>query len=649
MEPKHPAAPTRLSFKQAFRPFLITLAFSLVFLAWDYNRRHGPQTFFDARVRIEGGPVVPHSARLVERPLLEWLSVPVGWREVKVSAPDTDPLLTNVFVWYGKNELGVVDLDRSRGKVEFLVSPRPLQYFLKHASTRYRTPTGFFSNIPVGDYEAVFEYSAGITEVRPVQVVGNSRQTIAITNPVGSVEISAVGLGGEYVLEAMAGSLKWRGTLPLVVPHLPSGPYRLTAHRGEYRLEREIVVLPGETNRTEIEFAYGTLEVETTPRGAVVELAGKPAGSTPVAIPDLIPGRYALRIRKDGFDPVDVEVRVRGKVTERLKQTLVLTRYREAMDLAMRARERGRFGEAERALEEALSAVPGDDRATALLRPTQAAALRERAAEFVRRGNLQEAREALSQSEAIEPGAPELVRLRGEISKIEERRVREEQEARERRVAEAARQKAADLENAIAGGKSAVANGNIERARERLSAVRSLEASHPEIPEIEASIAALQAKLDAESARRQLEEQIASRRRELAQAMDQAVNREEYRPVRTLAWRTTKSARQVEFACEPKEGKGMDVYDLYSPRDYLITWRNGRTIPIIGTGTYLRFGAVTVAPGQTEVHAYLYSLVLGTDGRPGSDPNSERNAARAQSIHESLKKALGGDLEPLTP
>ena len=54
VEPSYPNAPARLTFVRAFRPFWITLVCSMVFLGWDYHRRHLRETTVTAEVFVEG-------------------------------------------------------------------------------------------------------------------------------------------------------------------------------------------------------------------------------------------------------------------------------------------------------------------------------------------------------------------------------------------------------------------------------------------------------------------------------------------------------------------------------------------------------------------------------------------------------------------
>ncbi|MFO1459486.1 MAG: PEGA domain-containing protein [Verrucomicrobiota bacterium] len=621
----------------------------MVFLGWDYHRRHLRETTVTAEVFVEGNAVGPrYDLREGGVLLTLWRPKGILWREIEVSAKDAEPLTTNLFVWYGENSLGRVDLERGRGKIELQVSPRPARYSLKSGVVEYSTPTGFFSNIPAGEYEAVFKYTDKIVARLPVRVVSNERRTVAVTNDVGCIELVVKGETGEFLLEGLGGEGRWTGTLPFSVPYVRPGEFRLLAHRREYGIDRRLKVEPGKTNRVEIEFAYGSLDISTKPEGASIFISGKSFGESPKVFDGLIPGSYTFELRKEGFDSVRVEAPVLGNETNRVVRELVNTRYREAMERFQGAKLAGRYVEAEDALKDALSAVPEDPVARKEEPQIRLDALRDRAKRSMRDGAFTEAEEYLKRLDQMEPGNGSNKSLWEELQQLREEGAKAKERAEIRRKQELEEDRLRKTERALDLARVATASGDLAQARARLAEAKGLSADHPQIKGVEDAIAEAQRKSEAENARLQLEDQVKNRRIEFRSAMETSVREEKHSPVATMRWRTGKSARQVEFACEPKEGKGMDVYEQSSPRDYLITWRNGRPLPILGTGVYLRFGAVTLSPGETEVVCMLYSLVLGNDGRVEADGDRERNAARVRTVNETLKKALGGDLEPLS-
>ena len=644
MEQIDPTAPTRQTFRWAFRPFWIMVALSAFLLAWEYDRRHAPETILSAKVYVEGERPVRGFAVKVDGVSHDVeLPVPIGWRTLEFSAQDANSFETNIFVWYGPRSLGNMDLARSRGKLRFDVSPRPNRYTLRRRNDRFACPTGFFSNIPAGEYVAGFEYSDGLSRNMEVRVTGNAETPISLTNSIGSVELSGAPDGGEFVLKDASGDKRWTGRFPFVVPHLRSGEYRLTATREDYRIDRRLLVEPGQTNHTLIEFVFGGLEVTSEPVGATVYIGRNEVGITPVSVEHRIPGVYSVEVRKDGFDPLTLAVTVEGTNVAKAYAVLVNTRYRIAMSEYAEARRAGRYQMAVRALAEALVAQPNDVQATALFPGMRAAAFREEAMEHIDRGDLDKAMAMLAESDKIEPESDDAKRLRAKIAGIRETKERERIEA-ERRKADQERERAeSNFRDALDSAQRALGSGNLQRAREYVAEARKWKSSDPAIVALEAEISSAQAKQDAAIAAQRLREQIERRRRELDSAMDGVARADENQPVASLVWRTTKSARQVQFACEPKDGKGMKMYDSTSHDDYLVTWRSGSTIPLLGVGTYVRFGVATLGPDLTEIRLRVYSLVFG-EGKPAPDRSEKRNQAIVDSLYKTLTAALGGDL-----
>ena len=56
----------------------------------------------------------------------------------------------------------------------------------------------------------------------------------------------------------------------------------------------------------EVTVKVGELEVKSKPSGAKVYMDGKEAGETPVVLSGVVPGRYQIRVIKEGYDPFEV-------------------------------------------------------------------------------------------------------------------------------------------------------------------------------------------------------------------------------------------------------------------------------------------------------------------------------------------------------
>lgn len=68
--------------------------------------------------------------------------------------------------------------------------------------------------------------------------------------------------------------------------------------------------------------APGTMVIATRPAGARVFLDGRPAGTTPVTIPNVSPGAHQLRLELPGHRPWTTAVDVTSNQTRRVSASL---------------------------------------------------------------------------------------------------------------------------------------------------------------------------------------------------------------------------------------------------------------------------------------------------------------------------------------
>lgn len=647
MEPKDPSAPTRPTFVRAFRPFWITVVLGAVALAVDYHVRHARSTHYFLSVTIESeAPDDPFAVKVNgESAFGGTASATVGWNSVVVSAPNADPWRTNLFVWYGRNPLGSIDLRRSRGAVEFDVSPPPVRISLRGKYGLFEQASRLFTNIPAGRYQAEFEYGPSLARTSKVDVIGNQVTTNRLLNSVGALEVTATTNDVEFHLVADSAQPRIRGRLPYVFPYLPSGEYRLEATRGDYILERQVTIDPAQTNRVILEFVYGQIEITSDPPGARVALRSEPKGTTPFKLERVIPGRYGVEISKEDFDLVRIDLTVEGTNSVKTNVVLVNTRYRMAINEANEARRTGNLRKSLRALETALAVQPNDPVALEALERTKAGALREEAEELIDQGDLEKAAKVIDQAEEIEPRNPLHKPLR---AKMEEVRIALEQRRKEaeRRKAEEERRKAEEnFRSAIEAVKADIRSENFGRARESISEAKKWGPNQSEIPVMEAELQAAQSKAEARVAEQRLQEQIRQRRRSLDESFAAILQADEFRPVATIVWLTSASALDVKRACEPVEGKGLNVFDVSMRNADLVTWRNGRLIPFLEIGSYYRFAACTLAPGVTEIRMACYNLGLGRSGKSEPVEDAAANRKKVEEVGRALSAALKGDLK----
>ena len=130
------------------------------------------------------------------------------------------------------------------------------------------------------------------------------------------------------------------GTTPVVVRGLEFGTRHVVISHGGYRaVERRVTLTPDRPSRAlEVELVRatrapaprtaavvttGSLVIDSRPSGAAVTVDGRPAGTTPVTMSAVAPGRHTVRIERPGYrtvtTTVDVKAGERARVAARLE------------------------------------------------------------------------------------------------------------------------------------------------------------------------------------------------------------------------------------------------------------------------------------------------------------------------------------------
>lgn len=227
------------SWAKPFRPVWWWLVFSVVLLSWDYHRRHAPLTHVDFRARVEGKEI-PLTTRLdgtIRR--LDFV-VPLGRHSVTLEAPDVEPWRTNLFVWYGRNDLGDIPLRWQRGTLALQVQPiaEPLELRGPHYQTVLKGSAGLTSSVPVGKYEITPQRGRYLLR-REVTVTAGTTSEASLRFEYGGVSFSTDPPGA--VIQNVAGERL--GETPLILAEVKPG-HRKGFHKSsrvpEGRLNRRV-------------------------------------------------------------------------------------------------------------------------------------------------------------------------------------------------------------------------------------------------------------------------------------------------------------------------------------------------------------------------------------------------------------------------
>lgn len=331
----------RVHSARAFRPLFYWLVIGAGLLAWDYDRKHAPRTTLKFGVRIEGKTVVNPSAysATVGKWRVEPGSVaPIGWRKLRVAMPDAEPFQEPLFVWYGENEVGDIDLKWNRGVLDLKIEPmaRLVQLIGPHHGFSLTNASGTTVSIPVGSYRVAVAFEH-LSEQYELRVEHNATNPFVIKPNLGTVSLSSEPGGARFRLSAPGrNAVSAEGDAPALLTGLPAGNYQLRAWRGDYVKEMPLDVKKWETNRVSIAFAYGEVKVISDPAGATIFRGDKELGQTPKTLSELKPGPHRFRLEKSGYTSAEVSVELLGTNTITVTTNLLSLRYAEAIANARR-------------------------------------------------------------------------------------------------------------------------------------------------------------------------------------------------------------------------------------------------------------------------------------------------------------------------
>ncbi len=327
----------RRSVVEAFYPLFVWALGSLLLLGWQWHERRLAGTILVFTTAVDEALSFPEqvAAELDGQPFFPGQRVGLGRSTLVLAGQDLEPFRTNFFAWYGTNDLGELHLVRSKGTLDVLCDPPPREIrvsgqFFQGKSSDARAA---FAHVPGGAYEvtATFAHS---WERDEVQVRRNATNRLDIAPAFGSLALASDPTGAQFTLTCLhMANLSLTGTAPAEISELPAGAYTLSLQWNDSVKDTRVPITKGETNRLNVVFPYGTVEVVTTPPGATVSSGFSALGKTPHTL--LIkPGEYQFHLALEGYRSADISALVADKQTVLVSNRLVNARYAEAMDAA---------------------------------------------------------------------------------------------------------------------------------------------------------------------------------------------------------------------------------------------------------------------------------------------------------------------------
>ncbi len=615
------------SFWRAFLPFWITLLWGSMLLSRDYHIRHAALTRLAVQVTVEGKqPEEEISVEVNGKRQDLYLPVPIGFAKIRVYAQDCESEVRDRFVWYGVTDLGSMDLARSRGSIAASVVPSPDSYELKGKRGNWTNATGFFAEVPVGRYELVGRFGSLIEQAK-VEVTRNQTNRVEVAAKIGSLELSAGPVEGEFDLVFNESNEHRVGKFPSKYARLPVGGYRLIAKRPGYERELKLDVRRNETNRFLVKFVFGSAEITTTPAGATILWAQTEKGTTPLTLTNLVPGTYRMEARLEGYDSRNRLVTVEEDAPAKVALALVNTRYREAMESAHQSLDRNQNGRAAKYLEAALVAQPGDAEATKLLPRARARGSQELAELYAQRGNFDAALTELSAALIDLPNDAAITALQ---EKYRAARVETDQKSLEARYGAL-----------MAKAKFEAGRQYFDTALALLGDAKKIAPDKAEIAEWESAFRKDQVKWKAEMAEKERQDQFTA-------AWEEALNGENDRVTfGQQNWKTSKSVAEVKAALERigSADAASRVSEFTSGSEDVFTAKLGKLVPFVGIGNYVRIGVMKYEEGNTQIVLKVFGYVFGKESATSPDHNVERLNKRAEKLRADLIKQLGTDVK----
>jgi tetratricopeptide (TPR) repeat protein len=434
--------PSSLHWRRALRPFLWWGIMVLLMFAYRAHQNWSARTCVFLNPTLKGNQVWADATAALDGEEFglfpsQGQKVSIGWHSLRITHPKAKPYLTNLFIWYGVNDLGQIALERATGILLVSANPPAPRIEIRgpeFSMTLTNTP-GITSSVPTDAYviEALYKYWQRRDEVT---VFADQGVTPSFAPRMGTLEITAS--HSDAVYQLLGEKERWidAGRLPATINGLPEGKYRLRSTRKADQREMPVLVKAGATNAIQVEFLYGAAVIESDPPGAAVRSGGNELGIAPLSLPELKPGAFDFVLQKDGFESVASSLTIIAYQTNGFRTNLVSQHYTSAIARARFLYSEKNFASAAEAATEALKHKAGDEAAIQMLRSAKGRTHLERAEQSGSRGDYAAAiKDANAALESL-PDSEYAKTLLADLTKRENERI----EAEKKRQAELAEQ-----------------------------------------------------------------------------------------------------------------------------------------------------------------------------------------------------------------
>jgi hypothetical protein len=315
---------------RGLRPLLWWLLLFLVLYGIRLNEQLLEQTRLFYSLSLNGQPL-PYDVAITfdGRPIRSSDNIPLGNHRFEIIGQNTDPFATNLFIWYGRHDLGEIRLKRSTGTLSVNADP-PAQAIAisgPEFSTNLTNSSVAILTVPTGPYTVYVQYPHWWNSQK-VSVNRDTTSPVTFAPHFGALRLTCNKSDAMYRLESANGQSVDSGNLPAIASELPTGDYQLTVWYHNRQLQQSAVVETGVTNEVPIEFVYGAVLLETVPPGAqVLTPNGNYLGQTPLLLSDLMPQTAQFNLALSGYEPVPVTLEIAADQTNVCRTNLVSIGY----------------------------------------------------------------------------------------------------------------------------------------------------------------------------------------------------------------------------------------------------------------------------------------------------------------------------------
>lgn len=290
--------------------------------------------------------------------------------QLVVSHPKYEVFSTNFFVGYGEHNIGTINLKRSKGTLVIKAKPPAALITIEgpEFSLSLTNSSGTTTPIPTDHYVVKVSY-ARWEKQEDVSIYPAQTGNVDFAPRLCLLKLLCNISDASFQLNQKDGRLIEAGHFPFEISDLPEGKYQLVAQHHGHQQQQSLNVKSGETNDAKVTFIYGAAVFETTPSGAsVIADNSRELGQTPLTLPELEPGIYNFKLRRDGYETLLTKLEIVGNETRTFRTNLVNTSYIGAIKAAREALAAREYGRAFDIASDALLVQPNDPVANSLKR-----------------------------------------------------------------------------------------------------------------------------------------------------------------------------------------------------------------------------------------------------------------------------------------